>query len=149
MVEMADVAGAEYSFTKHEHTELRAALDSIHIAAGKIGRSSPAESVEAVRRIRNWLAAVEGPHAAWEDAIVYPEVERVTGTEWSTKLMRFEHYQIERAAHKLDQDIDALRAPLEHDQACEIRAHLLGIEMLLRAHIEREELFLLPLISGI
>jgi hypothetical protein len=147
MVEMSDVVGAEYTFAKHEHAELKASLDEIHAAAAAIGRTSPERASGAVRRIRNWLATVLVPHAAWEDAIVYPEIEERIGTDWATKLMRYEHFQIERAAAKLDGDLELLQGGLTHEQLCEIRGHLLGLEMLLRAHVEREELFLLPVLD--
>jgi iron-sulfur cluster repair protein YtfE (RIC family) len=149
MVEMADVVGAEYSFAKNEHAELRTGLDRIHVVADTVGRFAATDSAAAVRGVREWLAVVLMPHAAWEDSIVYPEVERVTGTEWATKLMRFEHYQIERSAGVLDRDIEILlTGTLNHQQLCDIRGHLLGLEALLRAHIEREERFLLPMLRA-
>jgi hypothetical protein len=148
MVEMADVAGAELSFAKHEHAELRAGIDEIHEAAGVLGWTSNEQAAVSIGRVRNWVQAVLVPHAAWEDAVIYPEIERRTHTDWSVKLARYEHYQIERAAGCLGADIETLRGPVTHQEACEIRAHLIALETLIRAHMEREELFLLPAIDG-
>ena len=100
MVEMADIVGAEYSFAKHEHRELRGGLDDIHDAATVLGWSSNQQAAAAIGRVRNWIQTVLVPHAAWEDAVVYPEIERRTHTEWSVKQARYEHFQIERAAVK-------------------------------------------------
>lgn len=147
MVEMSDIAGAEFTYAMHEHRELRAGVEEIHTVASAIGWGTTKDAMAAVWRIRSWFSGVFVPHAAWEDAVVYPEIERTTNTDWSTKLMRFEHYQIERAATKLDADADVLRGALTHDQTSEIRGHLFGLEALLRAHLEREELFLLPLLA--
>jgi iron-sulfur cluster repair protein YtfE (RIC family) len=148
MVELADVAGAEYSFARHEHAELRAGLAELHDIADVAGRVPATEAAAAIRRIRHWLAAVLVPHAAWEDSVIYPEIEEATGTKWATKLMRFEHFQIERSVQVLDQDILTLAEPvITHDQVCEIRSHILGLEAVLRAHIEREDLFLLPILQ--
>jgi len=147
MVEMADVVGAEFSFAKHEHRELRRGLDDIHGAAAVLGWSSNQQAAAAIGRVRNWVQAVLVPHAAWEDAVVYPEIERRTGTDWSVKQARYEHYQIERAAGRLTADIEVLHGPVTHEQACEIRSHLIALETLLRSHMEREDLFLLPVID--
>jgi len=147
MVEMADIVGAEYSFAKHEHRELRRGLDQIHDAASVLGWSSNAQAAAQIGRVSEWVQQVLVPHAAWEDAVVYPEIERRTHTDWSVKQARYEHLQIERAASLLDGDIDALSEPVDHQAACEIRGHLLALEALLRAHVEREELFLLPVLG--
>jgi len=148
MVELADVIGAESSFARHEHSEFGPDLDEIHAVADAVGRLAATDAAHAVLGVRGWFATVLMPHATWEDAVIYPEIDRVTGTKWATKLMRFEHHQIERTAQLLDGDIELLReGMLTHAQLCEIRAHLLGLETLLRAHIEREELFLLPVIQ--
>ena len=147
MVEMADVVGSELTFARHEHQELRAGLDQIHAAANSLGWTSNEQSATAIWRIRDWFQTVLVPHAAWEDAVVYPQIEQRTHTEWSVKQMRYEHYQIERAAAALTDDIEVLHGPITHDRACEIRGHLLGLEALLRAHLEREELFLMPVLD--
>jgi hemerythrin-like domain-containing protein len=147
MVEMSDVAGAEFSFARHEHMELKQGVDKIHEAANALGWTSNQQAALQIRRVRNWIQTVLVPHAAWEDAVVYPEIERRTHTEWSVKQARYEHFQIERAASRLTEDIELLSGPVTHQAACEIRGHLLALEALLRAHIEREELFLLPVLG--
>ena len=147
MVEMADVVGAELSFARNEHSELRAGVDAIHDTASELGWTSNQQTAASIGRVRNWVQAVLVPHAAWEDAVVYPEIERRTHTEWSVKQARYEHYQIERAAGLLTEDIELLDGPITHEQACEIRSHLIALETLLRSHMEREELFLLPVID--
>lgn len=147
MVEIFDKATAEFSFAVNEHREMREGVDKIHEAANLIGRVSAPNTATALWRVREWIATVLVPHAAWEDAVLYPEIVRRTGTEWSTKLMRYEHEQIERAALKLDADIELARGTLTHEAVCEIRGHLLALEALLRAHMEREEHFLLPVLA--
>jgi hemerythrin-like domain-containing protein len=147
VVEMSDVIGADYSFARQEHRELLAGVDEIRKAADEFGWSGNRSTSARLRRIRDWLSEVLGPHAQWEDAVFYNEVDGRTGTEWSTKLMRYEHHQIRRLVAKLDDDLEALRGALTHDQACAIRGHLIAIETLLRAHMEREERFLFPVLG--
>jgi len=147
MVEMADVVRSELSYAQHEHQEVRTGIDQIHKAAAALGWTSNQQAANDIRRVRDWFQGVLVPHAAWEDAVIYPEIERLTHTEWSVKQMRYEHYQIERAAAALNDDIEALQEPVTHQEASEIRGHLLGLEALLRAHLEREDLFILPLLE--
>jgi iron-sulfur cluster repair protein YtfE (RIC family) len=147
MVEMADAVGAEFSFAKHEHVELRRGVDEIHETASALGWTSNPQAAKRIGHVRNWIQAVLVPHVVWEDAVLYPEIERRTETDWSVKQARYEHFQIERAASKLTHDIELLLGPVTHEQACEIRAHLIALEALLRAHMEREELFLLPVLG--
>lgn len=149
MVEMADVARAEYAFASHEHAELLAGLEQIHVAAEVVGRASPVDALVWIRRVRNWTVGTLEPHAVWEESTIYREIDEITGTTWSTKLMRFEHYQIGRTALLLDEDIATFeRGVPAHEQRFEIYAHLIALETLVRAHIEREEAFLLPLVDG-
>jgi hemerythrin-like domain-containing protein len=63
--------------------------------------------------------------------------------------MRFEHQQIHAAAKALESAAHAFREHPGNDQLCDVRAHLYGLEALLRAHIAREELFLLPVLQPI
>ena len=145
---MADMTSADFAFARYEHRQIKASLEDIRQAADTIGRLSPALAANAVSRIRAWLATSLGPHAAWEDTVVYPEIDQATATEWATKLMRFEHHQIERLGPVLEADVALLRTgPVSHAQLADIRAHLIGLEALLRAHIEKEETFLLPCLT--
>jgi hemerythrin-like domain-containing protein len=56
-----------------------------------------------------------------------------------------ERRQIRTIAARLHADLDVLHKGPSHEGAVELRAHLFALEALLRAHIEREERFLLPL----
>lgn len=141
------VADAERSFAEHEHRELIAGINEIDAAAGLVGWTTPANLLDEVRRVRDWYAAVLRPHATWEESVLYPEIDSRAGTEWATKLMRFEHQQISRGAAQLERDLEALQAVMTHEQACALRAHLTSLAALLRAHIEREDAFLLPLLA--
>jgi hemerythrin-like domain-containing protein len=61
--------------------------------------------------------------------------------------MTFEHQQILEVARKLEADRELLRREPDGDQAVKLRGRLFGLEALLRAHIERENRFLIPLLE--
>lgn len=139
---------AEHAFTEHEHRELAPGIDRLRDVARVVGsRTTPDLSI-AVLGVIDWIERVLEPHAAWEDAELYPQINCRAGTQWATKLMAFEHQQIRDIARKVEADHKLLRPGFDHDQAVDLRGHLFALEALLRAHIEREERFLIPLLEG-
>ena len=88
MVEMADVAGADSTFARQEHRELLAGVQAIREAADAFGWTDNRTTFLRIQRIRDWLSAVLGSHAQWEDAVLYPKIEEKTGSrefiaEWA------------------------------------------------------------------
>lgn len=147
---MADFRGgttAEHAFAEHEHRDLAPGIDRIHEAACAAGSVAPADLTRLVLGVIDWIQTVLRPHAAWEDAWLYPEIARRAGSPWATKLMTFEHDQILEIARKLEIDRESLRHERAHGAVVEVRGHLFALEAVLRAHIEREERFLLPVID--
>ena len=97
--------------------------------------------------VLQWLDAVLEPHIAWEEGWLYPEVDRRVGTPWATRAARFDHGQVRDLAARIRSDREALGTSPELDRHAELRCHLFGLEAMLRAHIEREERFLMPLLD--
>lgn len=138
---------AERSFVDHEHRDLRPGIERIHEVARCVGTVAAPDLAIVLLDVLDWVDQVVEPHAAWEDGWLYPEFDRRAGTPWATKLMRFEHHQIRQAASRLEADRETLRHEPDHDQSCDLVGHLIALETLLRAHVEREERFLIPLLE--
>ena len=148
MNEVAVGITAEFAFAEHEHRELVRGIDRIHDVALVAGHVTAQELSIASLGVLDWIEAVLGTHAAWEDSWLYPEIDRRAGTPWATKLMTFEHHQIREIARKLGVGRARYHHEPTHDLAVELRGQLFALEALLRAHVEREELFLIPLLDG-
>ncbi|CAN5698034.1 hypothetical protein BH24CHL5_BH24CHL5_06190 [soil metagenome] len=146
MVDFLDFAAAEGSIARHEHREMTVGLDHLHEAVEHCW-SDPAGLADTLRQTRMWIATVLEPHAIWEERVLYPTIDRYAGTPWATKAMRYEHRQIERASDTLERDVETLRSPGGHAATCAISSRLAGLEALIRAHIEREDKFLMPLLG--
>ena len=86
------------------------------------------------------------PHAAWEEAWLYPEIDARTGTRWATRAARFDHQQIRELVARLRADQHFLGSGGGGGHQADVRCHLFGLEALLRAHIEREERLLIPVL---
>jgi hemerythrin-like domain-containing protein len=136
----------EHGFAAHEHRELAHGVDRMHEVGGLLGTND--DLAAAVLEIIHWVDAVLEPHARWEDSWLYPEIDRHAGTPWATKLMSFEHQQIRDAAHDLARARTALRQSRGPAAVVEVRGRLFALEAIVRAHMAREERFLLPLLDG-
>jgi len=138
---------AIWAFEEHEHRDLVRGINHIHEVACEIGSRTSTELSAHVLGVLDWLESVLDPHIAWEEGWLYPEIDERTGTPWATRAARFDHQQLRNAAGRLRADQALLSNRAAGDQQAEIRCHLFGLEALLRAHIEREERFLIPLLN--
>lgn len=149
MVELADVVGAETAFTRHEHIELRAGLDMMHRAARALIEVTATDAMSRLRPVCNYVTDELMPHVAWEGAVIFPEVDQISATTWPTRLMRFDHAQINRAALVVENDVGRVcqgqTTALERLDAYD---HLLTLETLIRAHLEREDAFVMPILDA-
>jgi iron-sulfur cluster repair protein YtfE (RIC family) len=115
------------------------------IACAIGGWLTPEQSVQ-VLGVLDWLDRELEPHIAWEESWLYPEIDARTGTPWATRAARFDHGQIRDVATRLRADKQVLQQDRATDRLAEMRCHLFALEALVRAHIDREERFLMPLL---
>jgi iron-sulfur cluster repair protein YtfE (RIC family) len=136
----------EHDFVAHEHAEMRRGIERI-LEIARLHVSND-ELSSTVLEVLHWVDHVLEPHAQWEDRWLYPEIDERAGTPWATKLMSYEHQQIREAAHAVATARLSLR---EHGSAAsviELRGRLFAFDELLRAHMAREERFLIPLLDS-
>jgi hemerythrin-like domain-containing protein len=147
MMTKAGGSQAVWAFTEHEHRDLVRGINRIHDVACEIGLRPTLELSVDLLNILGWLDSMLGPHIAWEEGWLYPEIDERLGTPWATRAARFDHQQIRVMAARLRADHHLLSSRETGDPQLETRCHLFSIEALLRAHIEREERFLIPLLD--
>lgn len=148
MTGFTGVAEAERTFAEHEHRELAAGIADLETVAGMAGQSAHEHLSAELRRVHQWYQIVLRPHAGWEEYVLYPEIDARAQTEWATRLMRYEHVQIARIAALIEHDINVAMAEPTHERVCAIRGHLYSLAALLRAHLEREDMFLMPVLRA-
>ena len=142
-----EAASAVSAFAEHEHLELRRGVERIHeIACG--AEEHLAEGLaHRLLWVMGWLDASLEPHLAWEEAWLYAEVEARTGTKWTTQAARFDHRRIREAAGVARDDWAALVGRRPGRPVAEVRCHLFSLVALLRAHLDREDQLILPLLT--
>lgn len=135
----------EHDFASHEHAEMRRGIERI-VEVARLHVSND-ELSTAVLEVQHWVEHVLEPHAHWEDRWLYPEIDEWAGTHWATKLMSYEHKQIREAADAVAAARLAMRAHGSTDSVIEVRGRLFALDAIVRAHMAREERFLLPLLE--
>jgi len=146
MTDFAHGAVAEHDFEEREHRELAPGINRIHDVALAVGTLAAPDLCFAMLDVVDWIDGVLVPHATWEETWLYPEFERRAGTPWATRMMIYEHHQIREVARRVVNGRERIRVEPTRAEMVALRADLLALEALLRAHVEREERFLVPLL---
>ena len=147
MIATHEVSEAVRAFAEHEHQDLARGIDMVHDAACAVGQVPSVATALAMRDIIAWFEFQLRPHLAWEESWLFPRIERITGTPWSTRAARFDHAQLVTSLERLQGDELAVPHGMTHELERAIRCSLFSLEALVRAHVELEERLLLPILS--
>lgn len=141
----ADVVEAQ--FVEHEHHRLRAGLANLRETIDEAHRLTRASASDGVVRTLAWLRRDVIPHAAWEEAWLYPHVDQIAGSPWATRALRFQHEQIREVAAELENSFQAVHDHWTSELAFGLVVALTRLETLVSAHLAQEERFVLPLLD--
>jgi hemerythrin-like domain-containing protein len=139
----------ESQFLEHEHRRLRAGLASLEDAIADAHRLTRSDAADRVVRTLAWLRRDVLPHAAWEEAWLYPHLDQTAGTPWATRALRFEHEQIRDVASSLESEFQAVHDHWSAELAFGLAIALTRLDTLVSAHLAQEERFVLPLLDRI
>lgn len=136
-----------HQFVEQEHRELGRGITSIREAADGMELTVAQDVDHRLRGVLDWFETRFKAHLAWEDAWLFPQLDGLVGTEWVGRIVRFEHEQIRCAFGELETERHGLPALPDREALRDIRARLYGLESLVRAHVEREEWLLFPVLD--
>jgi hemerythrin-like domain-containing protein len=126
-----------------EHAELKSHLFYLETVVASLEAASREERRRATTDMVRFLRSQLAEHAAWEENVLYPLIDRQAGYgEPFTATMRHEHEIIERWTHELVDEISC--SPINVGRFVRKAQKLLG---LLLAHFECEEEVLLPVLD--
>jgi hemerythrin-like domain-containing protein len=137
----------ERRFLVQEHREIAHGLACVPELAGQLGRLPSADLAWMLGGVIRWLETSLAPHAAWEEAWLYPRLEQLTGSPWPGRLLSFHHDQIRERIEALKAEHDRLAQGTAVAPTHELPAMLFGLEALIRAHLECEDRYLLPVLD--
>jgi hypothetical protein len=146
MADVKQTSASVWAFTEHEHMDLVRGINRVHEIACQAGSVPRMELSVDLIDVLHWVDRTLEPHIAWEEAWLYPEIDARTDSPWATRAARFDHRQIRGVASQIRADQGALSSHRVGEHDTEIRCHLFSLVALVRAHIEREERFLIPIL---
>jgi hemerythrin-like domain-containing protein len=138
----------EGQFLEHEHRIVRAGLSNLQDAIEQAHRLSHSDALDRATRTLVWLRRDLLPHAAWEEAWLYPHLDQRAGTPWATRALRFDHEQIREVAARLETEFQAAHDRWDSELAYRLIVALTRLEALVAGHIAQEERILLPLLDA-
>ncbi len=137
----------ERRILSHEHREIEHVVGRIEATAEMAGNLAARDLASALRSLLDSVEKTLLPHLDWEDNFCFPEMDRLAGTPWATRLLRLQHQQVRQSVERLEADWLALRREPTHRQLVDLRARLYGLHALMSAHFEQEERVILPFLD--
>ncbi len=141
-------ASIERRMLIHEHRGIEHLVERLEGVAEMSGNMAAPDLVVALRGLLDATRRILRPHLEWEDDVCFEEVERLTGTPWSTRVLRVQHEQLRQAAERLEADWQALQSHAGRHELVEVRAHLYELHALVSAHLEQEEAAVMPFLDA-
>ena len=138
----------EGRFVEQEHRRVRSGLGGLRDAIGGAHRLTRSSAADSVARALTWIRRDLLPHAAWEEAWLYPHFDRAVASPWATRALRLEHEQIREVAAGLEPELSALREHWSPEVAFRVVVALTRLETLVTAHLAQEEWFIEPLLAA-
>jgi len=134
-----------------EHRHLLPHVEALAAAGDAVGTAPPDELRAKVDDAYTFLAAHLIPHAEAEDAVLYPELDRLIGERAGTRAtdtMRRDHVEVSRLTGRLGRLRGRLHdGTLEPAEERELRRVLYGLYALVGLHFAKEEEVYLPLLD--
>jgi iron-sulfur cluster repair protein YtfE (RIC family) len=131
-----------------EHRALRPQLAELANAAASVWGWDATQAIDRLRKIVAFLQDHLVPHAAAEEAVLYPAIEEAMGAPGATATMQADHIEIVARSERLAATVDAA-AERWPDPAVvdDIAIQLAGLSAIIELHFRKEEDVLLPVLD--
>jgi len=126
-----------------EHATIRTHLSHLRDLARDLPTGDEISARQRVGAVLDFLSGGLLPHAAAEEAVLYPAIDGLVGTG-ATKTMTLDHEAISSLVTELD---TAVRGHLGAEQRAEAQRLLLVLEGLVCTHLWKEDVAYVPLLG--
>jgi hypothetical protein len=147
MTVAATAQGIEVDLLEHEHRRIRDGLANLQEGIASAHLLTRLGAVDRVARTLAWIRRDILPHAAWEEAWLYPHLDAAASTPWATRALRLEHEQIRELAGALEAEFMAAESSWSTEQAFRLVVAMTRLEALITAHLTQEQWFVGPLLQ--
>lgn len=132
---------------REEHRELVPHLRHIESAAVGAWRWDADVAARRLPPIVAFLRDQLIPHAEQEEAVLYPEIDRITGGP-TTATMTLDHVEIGARTDRLAASVETAIEDWDSDVAADLSRQLASLAAIVVLHFEKEEEALLPLLDA-
>ncbi len=139
--------GIELELLEQEHRHIRDGLAVVQHTIASAHALTRQDAIDGVVRTLGWLRRDLLPHAAWEEAWLYPALDASAATPWATRALRFQHEQIRNLAAALEAAFGTAETRWSNEQAYRLVVALTRLETLVSAHLAQEAWFVEPLLD--
>lgn len=137
----------ELELLEHEHRRVRDGLGVLRAGIDEAHLLARPDAIDRTVRTLAWLRRDLLPHAAWEEAWLYPQLDATAGTPWATRALRFEHDQIRELAAALEAAFATAESRWGPEAAYGLAIAMARLEALISAHLAQEQWFVRPLLD--
>lgn len=137
----------ELQVVEQEHRRVREGLAGLQEAVERARVLSRPAAIDGTVRTLGWLRRDVLPHAAWEEAWLYPQLDAAAGTPWATRVLRFEHEQMRELASALETAFAEAEVRWTPVTAHGLATAMTRLETLLSAHLAQEQWLVEPLLA--
>lgn len=137
----------ELQILDHEHRRVRDGLAILRDGLEDHEIRTRAEAIDRTARTLRWVRRDVLPHAAWEEAWLYPRLDTTAGTGWATRVLRFQHEQIRDLSTALEAAFTTAEARWTPTAGYQLALAMTRLETLISAHLALEQWFVLPLLD--
>lgn len=131
---------------REEHRELVPHLRHIETAAVGVWSWNAKEAGRRLPPIVAFLRDQLIPHAEQEEAVLYPEIDRITGGP-TTATMTLDHVEIGARTERLAASVESAIEEWGPGVAADLSRQLASLAAIVVLHFEKEEEALLPLLD--
>lgn len=134
---------------RQERGEIAQVAAKVALAAEGVGSLSTALGGGAARGLLEMLQHNVLPYLDWEEAIVHPVIDRLTGTPQATRLLAPPLEHVREMITLVQADWEGLPRTPTRRQFVVVRAHLRRLGAVLRAYMDQQERVLGPVFAAV
>lgn len=129
----------EGRFLAEEHRRLREGLAALQDSISVCHRLTRPEVIDRTARTLAWLRRDVLAHASWEDAWLYPRLDRQADTAWATRALSLQHEQIRELAIELEKAFATVHDRWSSEVAFTVATAMARLDALISSHLALED----------
>jgi len=132
---------------RQEQSEIAQVAARLALVAGGMGNLTAELGGGAARGLLEVLEHTILPYLDWEETIVHPVIDRLTGAPRASRVLRVQVDQVRALIGIVQADWERIGRTPTRRQVIELQAHLRGLTEVLRIYLVQQERVLAPALA--